>query len=87
MTQYLMNQKSTKVMNFANSKSATRTYKMTARTSNSCSVAVKVNGREKTLVTFVVREGKLSQTSTNPNITPIDLNEVTSIAKKALKIS
>jgi hypothetical protein len=84
-----MNAKSTKVMNFSNMKTATRTYKMTTRTETTCQVVIKVNGREKCMISFAKREGQLVQTfpSKNTLINPVDLREVMAIAKKALKIS
>ncbi len=88
-TQFLMTGKSTKVMNFSNMKAATRTYKMTARTETTCQVVIKVAGREKCMISFAKRDGQLVQTfpSKNTLINPVDMREVTAIAKKALKIS
>ena len=87
-TQFLMTGKSTKVMNFANSKSATRTYKMVTRTETACAVDIKVGGRVKGTISFAVKFGKLIQTgSTVANISPMDVKECTAIAKKVFKFA
>ena len=87
-TQFLMTGKSTKVMNFANTKNATRTYKMTTRTETGCAIDVKVGGRVKGTISFSVKFGKLIQTGSTVNsISPMDVKECTMIAKKALKMA
>ena len=81
--------KSTKKMEFCNSRTATRSYKTAAVTATACSVAIKVGGREKSRVSFAVRDGKLVQTfpmGANA-VNPVDLAEVTAIAKRALKLN
>jgi len=87
-TQFLMTGKSTKNMNFANTKTASRSYKMIGRTDRGCSVDVKVGGRVKGTISFSVKFSKLIPTGSTVNgITPLDVTEATMIAKKALKIA
>lgn len=89
MTQYLMTGKSTKTMNFANMKNATRSYKVSARTETSCQVDIKINGRVKGSVNFSIKFGKFIQTGrTNIGVfTPVDITEATLVAKRALRVS
>ena len=92
-TQFIMTGKSTKTMNGSNTKTATRTYKMTARTANTCQVTLKVNGREnaQVLVSYSIAAGKLTPTvkvlTAGKTITPADQSEIMALAKKALKIA
>ena len=90
LTQYNMKGlSSTKNTLGANKMSQTRSYKMMSKTATTCSVAIKVGGREKCLVSFALKAGSLVKTfpSTNVLINPVDMAEVTSVAKRAFKIS
>lgn len=92
-TQFIMTGKSTKAMNGSNTKTPTRTYKMVARTSNTCQVAIRINGREQAQVkvSYSMVAGKLAATvkvlTDGKTITPMDQAEVVAIAKKACKIA
>lgn len=90
MTQYNMKGlSSTKNTLGMNKMAQTRSYKMMSKTETTCSVAIKVGGREKCLVSFGLKAGILVKTfpSTNVLINPVDLAEVTSVAKRAFKIA
>ena len=77
--------KSTLAMNFANSKGSSRTYKVDAKTTTACTVAVKVNGAIKANINFAIRNGEFVQLPC-ATATPVDIAEATVIAKKVLKI-
>ena len=90
MTQYIMNAKSTKTMNFSNMKSGTRTYKVTASElfagrKDRCAVSIKVRGREVGMVTFEVVNEQVRKMAQNGAVTPFDLIEAMCLAKRALK--
>jgi len=91
-TQFLMTGKSTKNMNFSNTKAATRTYKMDnsalfAGRKDRCAVSVKVKGREVGMVSFSVTGSQLVKLATAGKVTPMDLTEATAVAKRFFKIS
>jgi hypothetical protein len=90
-TQFLMTGKSTKNMNFANSKNQTVSYKIGICGAGKCVVDVKVGGREVGCVSLALSAGTVIVMSTasfgSRGIKPIDITEATAMAKRYFKVS
>lgn len=91
-TQFLMTGKSTKVMNFANAKAATRTYKAVKGLKPGVTIVeCKVRGKVVGNIVACNENGRFDHISTahfsGGKFTPVDIQECVAIAKRALKIS
>ena len=81
---------STKTMNFANTKAATRSYKVSARKDNKVMVDIKVRGKVVGTIVCTNENGSLlhNSTATFTNaLKPIDIAESLMLAKRALKLA
>ena len=91
MTQFLMTGKSTKTMNFANMKAATRSYKaVSGYRPGAAIVECKVRGKVVGNIIAANDNGRFLHISTAHflnGFTPLDIQECVAVAKKALKIS
>ena len=81
--------KNTKGMSFCSQTSNTRFYKMATKSETTCSVSIKVGGREKGRITFALKAGAVVQTfpMSKTAFAPVDHSEALSIAKKYFKVS